>query len=100
MFNVRRLHPSRFGYRRLSEVALMDGMIRSIAIDAEAVNVEWLDPPRENGLMQVHQISIPRGADYEDEIDAVVAATEALLVDVLEDAANMPAWEPDDDEDD
>ena len=41
---------------------------------------------RVNGLTFRHQILVPIGSDYDDEIEAVIDSLRALLEDALEDA--------------
>ncbi len=40
---------------------------------------------RKNGLIWQHNVVVPFGSDYDDEIEAVDDALNALLVDVLDD---------------
>lgn len=55
---------------------------------------------RQNGLIWQHQVLVPRGSDYDDEIEALMETAQALLTDVLEDEATAePITPPDDDED-
>lgn len=49
---------------------------------------------RKNGLMWTHQVMVPPGSDYDDEIEAVTEALQALLVDVLEDEETAEPVEP------
>jgi hypothetical protein len=58
---------------------------------------------RKNGLMWSHQVHVPAASDYDDEIEAVTEALQALLVDVLEDedtAEPVDLTEPEEEEDD
>lgn len=57
---------------------------------------------RQNGLAWQHRVFVPDGSDYDDEIEAVTDALQALLVDVLEDEKTaLPVEVPhDEDEDD
>lgn len=43
------------------------------------------------GLAKMHTLIIPKGYEYDDEIDAVVAAATHLLLDVLEDFDALPS---------
>lgn len=60
---------------------------------------------RKNGLIWQHQVTIPRGSDYDDEIEAVEEALSALIDDVLEDEetaepVDLVEEDEDDEEDD
>jgi len=80
--------------------------IRSIQINPDSVDLAYMDDAdvRLGGnVFQTHHISINRGSNYDTEIDALEAAAEALLTDVLEDYVSSPAYAipaPDDDDDD
>lgn len=59
---------------------------------------------RKNGLVWQHQVLVPHGSDYDDEIEALMDAAQALLADVLDDEdraepIDPPGDEEDDDED-
>lgn len=57
---------------------------------AEGVELIYAILPRDvrkNGLMWQHSVLVPRGSDYDLEIEAVEEALSALLEDVLEDEA-------------
>lgn len=46
---------------------------------------------RENGLVWQHQVAVPFGSDYDDEIEAAHEAVMALLKDALDDEDRVPA---------
>jgi hypothetical protein len=81
-------------------------IIRSIQVNPDSVDLAYMDDAdvRLGGaVFQTHHISISRGSDYDNEIDELEAAAEALLTDVLEDYASSPTYVisvPDDDDDD
>jgi hypothetical protein len=57
---------------------------------------------KKNGLIWQHTVQIPRGSDYDDELDAVMEAIAVLTRDVLEDqelAEPIDIDEPEDEED-
>lgn len=57
---------------------------------------------RKNGLLWHHSVSVPRGSDYDDELDDLMESLGALMRDVLEDEAlaePVERIEEDDDED-
>lgn len=58
---------------------------------------------RKNGLAWQHQVFVPHGSDYDDEIEALVEAARALLADVLDDedrAEPIELTEEDEEDDD
>ncbi len=60
---------------------------------------------KKNGLISSHSVQIPRGSDYDDELDDVMEALAALLHDALEDtelaeAIELPEDEEEEEEDD
>jgi hypothetical protein len=85
-------------------------IIRSIQVNPDSVDLAYMDDAdvRLGGdVFQTHHISISRGSNYDNEIDELEAAAEALLTDVLEDFVSSPAYEipipvldEEDDEDD
>ena len=82
-------------------------IIRSIQVNPDSVDLAYMDDAdvRLGGaVFQTHHISIQRGSNYDNEIDALEAAAEALLTDCLEDFTSSPAYAipapPDDDDDD
>lgn len=71
-------------------------LVRNVAIHPDGVAIDYLRLPadtRENGLTVTHNIWIPRGEDYEDELDAIEDAVKEAVMDALEDLGNLP--EPD-----
>lgn len=81
-------------------------IIRSIQVNPDSVDLAYMDDAdvRLGGVVfQTHHISISRGSNYDNEIDELEAAAEALLTDVLEDFTSSPAYAipapPDDDDD-
>lgn len=44
-------------------------------------------------VFQSHHISVNRGGEYDDEIDTLEAAAEALVTDVLTDFETSPAYD-------
>ena len=69
-------------------------LIRSITIHPDGVALEFMDADtdmRRNGMQLQHVLFVPEGDDYDDEIQALVDAAHALLIDALEDYGNMPA---------
>lgn len=53
---------------------------------------------RKNGLMWQHSVQIPAGSDYDEELEAVSDALQALLEDVLEDEETAEAIDLDEEE--
>lgn len=83
----------------------MGRVILGLELGGDSVTFTYITIPadiRETGLAQQHTIQIPLGGDYEDEVDALMEAAEALLEDALDDFERLPAYEPpgDDEEDD
>jgi hypothetical protein len=78
-------------------------IIRSIVFDDSGATVEFANPDDVRGDLVMNRVlRIPFGPEYSLEIDAVLAAIENLLVDVVED---FNSWRPapgrvGDDEDD
>lgn len=80
----------------------MGKLIAGIAVDDDAITITYLSLPedlRENGLAATHQIAVPMGEDYRDEIDALLDAAQALLEDALEDFATVGVFVPPDPDD-
>jgi len=82
-------------------------IIRSIQVNPDSVDLAYMDDAdvRLGGnVFQTHHISINRGSNYDNEIDELEAAAEALLTDCLEDFISSPAYAipapPDDGDDD
>lgn len=68
-------------------------LVRSVTFAEDGMAVEYMTLPedaRENGLSQTHSVWIPRGEDYDDEIDAVEEAANEAVKDALEDFGKMP----------
>lgn len=85
--------------------------VRNIEFCEDGIVISYLTIPddlRATGLMLTRQLHIPTdGGEYVDELDEVLTAVNALLVDALEDFANLPPDdgykakpEPDDDDED
>lgn len=85
----------------------MSNQILGIEIDPEGVALSYVRIPtdiRKNGLAWRHQVIVPNGSDYDDEIEAVIEAAQALLTDVLDDEdraepIDLTTEEEDDDDD-
>jgi hypothetical protein len=82
-------------------------IVRSVVFDGDAVEVQYMDESDvrlEGNVFITHQATIMRGADHDDEIDAVENAAMDLLVDVLGDFARSLPFDAstmvEDDEDD
>lgn len=69
--------------------------------DLEIAYVRLPQDVRKNGLVWQHNVHVPRGSDYDDELDTFYEALIALLTDVLddEDRAEPIDMTKDDDED-
>lgn len=83
--------------------------IRNIDMAENGMALSYIRLPtdaRKNGLVWQHNVLVPYGSDYDDEIADVVVALKALLVDVLDDEDRAEVIEPiqeneeEDDEDD
>lgn len=85
-------------------------IVRSISFVDGGLTLEYVTPAddiKANGVTVNHALMVPAGDDYDDEIDAVIEAVNALLEDVLEDLPVLapmdfapPVDEDDDSEDD
>ena len=88
-------------------------IVRSIQVNPDSVDLAYMDDTDvrlQGQVFQTHHISINRGGNYDNEIEALEAAAEALVTDVLVDYASSPAFtnfngfrdaaDDDDDEDD
>lgn len=76
-------------------------VITSVDLSAAGLGIAYFAPGeglKANGVVLAHSISIPHGDEYDEEIDAVIAAVTALLDDVLEDLPVMDAYAPPEDE--
>lgn len=70
--------------------------------DGSAV-VEYVTPAKDaraNGVTINHAMFVPHGADYDDELDALMDAATYLINDVLEDFPTLEPIRPPDEEDD
>lgn len=81
--------------------------IASIEFTQHGLGITYTRVPRDirkNGLIWQHQVGVPHGSDYDDEIEALMEAAQALLDDVLDDEDRAepidPEPEQDEDEDD
>lgn len=81
--------------------------ITGVSLQPDGIDIGYLRIPqdvRKNGLIWEHNVSIPMGSDYDDEIEAVREALEALLTDALDDEDRAepidPTEEEEDDDDD
>ncbi len=66
-------------------------IIRSITITPDGTALEYVETDRDvwpSGLQHQHVVFIPRGDDYEDELDAIEEAAQAALIDALQDIQN------------
>lgn len=76
--------------------------ISGVEIVPEGVSISYMRVPRDvrkNGLLWQHNVVVPTGSDYDDEIETFMDALQALLVDVLEDEETAEPIEPTTDED-
>lgn len=76
--------------------------VHSVTFSPEGVALTYMRMPidvRKNGLLWQHQVQVPLGSDYDDELEALLLAAQALLADVLEDEETAEAIEPDIEED-
>lgn len=68
--------------------------IQNIGVDSEGLQIGYLIPSEDvksNSVVHIHQLAVPIGADYDDEIEAVIQAARHLVLDVLEDLPRLPA---------
>lgn len=68
-------------------------VIRSITIQPEGVAVEYLDVDRDvrdSGMQLMHVLFVPEGEEWDDEIEALIDAAHALLIDGLQDFVKTP----------
>lgn len=78
-------------------------LIATVALEPDALVLTYMTLPadlRENGLAAQHQLTIPKGSDYDDEIEAVTDAVHALLADALDDFSKVPEYVPPEEEGD
>jgi hypothetical protein len=80
--------------------------VQHVAVDDEGLQIGYYDPDvdmKAPGMVRLHTLIVPRGYDYDDEIDAINDAIVYLLNDVGEDWTKLPAPTgptPEDEEDD
>lgn len=75
----------------------MERVIQSIQLMPDGVSVTWFEIPdsfRSSGVSRTHQITIPNDPEYGEEIETLVDAASALLVDALEDFDGSEPWDP------
>lgn len=83
-----------------------DLQVVGVGLLQEGIEIAYVRLPqdlRKNGLMWQHTVLVPRGSDYDDEIETFEAALRDLLVDALDDENRAEPVEPivpDDDEED
>lgn len=65
-------------------------LITGVDLDDQGFAVEWVES-FENGAQTRRQIRVLYGTDYDDEIQAVLDAVNALIDDVAQDMTRMPA---------
>lgn len=81
-------------------------ILASVIFEEGVVVVQYIDPNdlKANGAQRHQTIFVPRGDDYEDEIEAVEDAVQYLLVDIGEDWSSLKSVDqvkkvdPDDDD--
>lgn len=70
---------------------------RSITLDPDgSIALEYTEPAKDfrtNGLVQNHVIFVPAKSDYDNELEDVRVAVQALLADVTQDLGLVPAVE-------
>lgn len=73
-------------------------------LDDGSMEIAYIHLPtdaKKNGLLWKHAVHVPVRSDYDDELEAVMDALNALLADVLEDrdtAEAVELEEPDEDD--
>ena len=75
--------------------------IHSMEVTAEGLGVTYTRYPtdiRKNGLAWQHHVLVPFDSDYDDELEAVQIAMQALLKDVLDDEDRAEPIAPDEEE--
>lgn len=68
-------------------------LVRNVAFTEDGMAVDYIELPadiRENGLTLTHQVFIPEGEDYDEEIDAVRQAALDAIGDALDDFTKLP----------
>lgn len=77
--------------------------IAGIEFTPESIVIGYMRVPRDvrkNGLIWQHQVQVPLGSDYEDEISTLLDAATALLADVLDDEDRAEPIDPPTEEED
>jgi hypothetical protein len=72
-------------------------MIRAVQINPDSIDLAYMDDAdvRLRGKVYLtHHLSIEREGNFDDEIETLEAAAEALLTDVLVDFESSPAYDP------
>jgi hypothetical protein len=68
--------------------------IQSIGVDTDGLQIGYYIPAddiKSNDVIHMHTLIVPLGADYDDEIAAVIEAARHLVLDVLDDLPRLPA---------
>lgn len=71
--------------------------ITGINLLPDGIEIGYIRYPqdiRKNGLIWQHQVLVPFGSDYEDEIEAFTEAVQALLTDALDDEDRAEPIDP------
>lgn len=66
--------------------------IQEIRIEEDGIQIAYYTPDedvRQPGVVQLHTLLIPRGGDWDDEIDNVLDAASYLVNDVLDDWSTL-----------
>ena len=72
-------------------------IVRSIQVNPDTVDLAYMDEDDvrcQGHVFSTHHISIERDGNYDNEIEALEAAAEALLMDVLTDFNASLAYDP------
>ena len=79
------------------ENTMIERLIQHLTIGPDdGLQIGYLTPEQDvkaSGVMLLHTLIIPPGDQYDDEIEAVLAAIKHLVADVLEDFPDLPALE-------
>lgn len=62
--------------------------VQNVQVDEDGIQVVFYTPEQDAkapGIVQLHTLMIPKGADYDDEITAAIDALQYLINDVLDD---------------
>lgn len=68
--------------------------IQSIGVDTDGLQIGYYIPAEDiksNDVIHMHTLIVPLGADYDDEITAVLEAARYLVLDVLDDLPRLTA---------